>query len=77
MSADWAGEYAAFKAGRMPCCPNCERADNYVPYTVRRDDGSERRYRGCKSCGCWQEADGTAAYRCALLFTAHPEGYDV
>src|SRR3989442_307051 len=25
------------------------------------------RYRGCKSCGCWQEADGTPAYRCSLV----------
>src|SRR6267378_2275450 len=67
-SADWAAEYAAYQARRMlPRCPNCERSENYAPYIVKHADGSERRYRGCKSCGCWQNADGTPAYRCSAL----------
>jgi len=65
--ADWAAEDHAFQTGRSLACPNCERVENYALYSAQREDGSERRYRGCKSCGCWQEADGTLAYRCSLL----------
>lgn len=61
--ADWAAEDHAVQTGRSPACPNCGRTENYAPYEV-----GARRYRACKSCGCWQEADGTAAYRCAILF---------
>src|SRR5438552_7980555 len=64
---DWAAERHAVATGKRLACPNCERSENYAPYIIRHADGSERRYRGCKSCGCWQEADGTAAYRCSCL----------
>ena len=31
---------------------------------VPPDTGAQRKYLACKVCGCWQEADGTLAYRC-------------
>ena len=65
---DWWIEHLAGLVGmEVLRCPNCGRPENYALLAVPRDDGSERRYRACKTCGCWQEADGTAAYRCSLL----------
>ena len=46
-------------------CPDCGSAADFGPRKAQRSDGSTRLYRGCKTCGFWQEADGwSLAYRC-------------
>lgn len=65
--ADWERDRAAVKAGEALACPDCGHTENYVLAEGRRWDGSPRRYRGCKVCGFWQEADGESSpYRCRL-----------
>ncbi len=64
-NADW--ERDATASGRLQC-PNCDHAEWCRPCRGTNADGSERRYRACKVCGCWQEADGTPAYRCWVTF---------
>jgi hypothetical protein len=62
--ADWHQEREAESRGQHLACPNCGRAEWYHAVGVPPDTGAQRKYRACKVCGCWQEADGTPAYRC-------------
>ena len=62
--AAWQAEMALVKAGVRLACLDCGSDADYSPKSAPRPDGSERQYRACKMCGFWQEADGTAAYRC-------------
>jgi len=53
---DWAADRLTAVA---LTCPNCGRSDDYGPREATLDDAHTlRRYRGCKVCGFWQEADG-------------------
>ena len=64
IEADWKWEESQRLAGKRLTCPDCGSNENYTPKAGTHPDGSPRRYRGCKMCGFWQEADGTEAYRC-------------
>jgi len=67
-SADWAAEFAAYQAdGYSRAVPIASDRR-----TTRRTSSSTPTVpnvaiAGCKSCGCWQETDGTPAYRCSCL----------
>ena len=61
---DWQADRDAEGRGDVLRCPNCEHANWYHPVGIPPDSGAERKYRACKVCGFWQEADGKPAYRC-------------
>ena len=67
--SDWHNDRQAEAQGTHLSCPNCGRDEWYHPVGIPPGDGSQRKYRACKACGFWQEADGTPAYRC--LMTTH------
>jgi hypothetical protein len=67
--ADWQRDRQAEAAGEHLHCPNCERDEWFHPVGIPPSDGSRRKYRACKVCGFWQEANGSSAYRC--LMTVH------
>lgn len=60
-----------FYSGCTMPCPNCKNVGFYGP----KGDVS-RRYRACKFCGFWQEADGTEPYRCIALYCDACGTYD-
>jgi hypothetical protein len=62
LQADWERDMA----GVALSCPDCGSSTDYGPRAAPRPDGSLRLYRACKACGFWQEADGTAPYRCRV-----------
>jgi len=76
--ADWQSDRQAEASGERLQCPNCGHCEWFRAVGIPPGDGSQRKYRACKVCGFWQEADGSAAYRC--LMTVHtclgsiPEG---
>lgn len=61
-ASDWKRDMALSRP--LPC-PDCGSDQLYRPRRAPKDR-AERRYRACKMCGFWQEADGTPAYRCWL-----------
>ncbi len=64
---EWRAQDALRILGGGLHCPDCGSAAAYAAKSAKRTDGSIRRYRACKSCGFWQEADGwSPAYRCWL-----------
>ena len=67
---DWEKD-RALQSGVRLRCPSCETDVPFGPYEHPRGDGSLRRYRGCKMCGFWQEADGRSPpFRCVLTVHA-------
>ena len=60
---DWDRDRQLVEAGQRLTCPDCGSNENYGPKSGTYADGSPRRYRACKMCGFWQEADTTPAYR--------------
>ena len=67
--ADWERDRQEEASGDRLACPNCGRSEWYHPVGIPPETGEKRKYRACKVCGFWQEADGSSAYRC--LMTAH------
>jgi hypothetical protein len=63
---DWHRDRQAEATGVHLVCPNCARGEWFHPLGIPPDDGAERKYRLCKVCGFWQEADGTPAYRSVM-----------
>ncbi len=66
--AQWQADHQRADSGELLKCPDCGH-DEYFVVTEQgvREDGSPRRYRGCKVCGFWHEADGkTEPERCRL-----------
>lgn len=62
----WIQERADVSAKRAEC-PACGRMDNYSTYEIDQPGTTSRKYRGCKLCGFWQEADGRSLpYRTVL-----------
>jgi transcription elongation factor Elf1 len=62
---DWQLEW---DAGQKLHCPRCGSEDEFGPRQAVLADRTFRRYRGCKQCGLFQEADGQSApYQTALL----------
>ena len=59
----WERDHARERAGEVLSCPDCASASWYHHVSAQHADGSLRLYRACKSCGFWQEADGTPPYR--------------
>lgn len=59
---DWHRDCELVKAGQTLACPDCDSNKNYEPKNCPPNT-SPRHYRACKTCGFWQEADGTPAYR--------------
>jgi hypothetical protein len=62
---DWQRDTVAQQRSRLTC-PACSHDEWYKAVAARRLDGSTRRYRACKVCGFWQEADGSPPYRCYM-----------
>ena len=67
--ADWHHDRQEEAAGKHLVCPNCGHGEWFHPVGFPPNSGAKRKYRACKVCGFWQEADGTPAYRC--LMTVH------
>lgn len=63
-SQAWSSEREVEARGERLACPNCDHNEWYHPVGIPPETGAERKYRACKMCGFWQEADGTQAYRC-------------
>ncbi len=59
---DWRRDREQDAGGEPLTCLNCERSEWFQPCLAEPD----RKYRACKICGFWQEADGTPAYRCRM-----------
>ena len=59
----WRRERQREAAGEILACPDCGSSAWFHPIGIPPATGAERKYRACKNCGFWQEADGTAAYR--------------
>ena len=77
----WAEEMRSFEAGELLHCPDCGRSLAYEPRAGEGpvEGGPIRKYRACKICGFWQEADGeSSSYRCVITFhlclAAIPDG---
>jgi hypothetical protein len=66
---DWHRDRKAEADGQHLTCPNCGRGEWFHPLGVPPSDGALCKYRACKVCGFWQEADGTPA--CRSVMTAH------
>src|SRR6266487_4271550 len=65
--AEWQLDERQRASGFPLTCPDCRKDADYGPRQATKADGSLRRYRACKMCGFWQEADGLSlAYRCRL-----------
>lgn len=64
--ADWHRDRQAEAGGARLTCPNCDHGEWFHPLGIPPSDGANRKYRVCKVCGFWQEADGTPAYRCVM-----------
>ena len=63
--AEWQEDW---DAGGKPACPRCGNSEDYGPRQVVLADRSFRRFRGCKRCGMFQEADGRSPpYQTVLL----------
>jgi hypothetical protein len=62
--AHWCRDLQALSQGETLACPACESEANFGPRCAPRPNGDVRLYRACKSCGFWQEANGTDPYRC-------------
>jgi predicted RNA-binding Zn-ribbon protein involved in translation (DUF1610 family) len=62
--ADWQHEMAGKGGAATLACPDCGSAADYGPRWHTRPDGTERRYRACKNCGFWQEAESDEENRC-------------
>jgi len=59
---------AEWEAGRETRCPRCGSEGEFGPRQAVLPDRSFRRYRGCKQCGLFQEADGCSPpYQTILL----------
>lgn len=66
-----------FYSGCTIPCPNCKSVGFYGPKVTENDAGEViRRYRACKFCGFWQEADGSDPYRCIALYCRACDSYD-
>lgn len=65
----WLADRSAEAAGQRLECPDCRSRIWFRPVGVPPETGAERKYRACKICGFWQNADGTPPYRCYM--TAH------
>jgi uncharacterized Zn finger protein len=54
--------------GRPLACPSCGSSDNFSARQAMLPDRSFRRFRSCKRCGMFQEADGASApYQTILM----------
>jgi len=63
--ADWQLEW---DAGHKLTCPRCASDEDFGPRQTVQPDRSFRRFRACKRCGLFQEADGLSpAYQTVLL----------
>jgi len=61
---DWSRDRQRETAGTHFPCPNCGHGEWFHSVGIPPDTGADRKYRACKVCGFWQEADGSPAYRC-------------
>jgi hypothetical protein len=63
--SDWQRDW---DDGAHLACPRCGSADDYGARQVVLADRSFRKFRGCKRCGLFQEADGVSPpYQTVLL----------
>jgi hypothetical protein len=63
--ADWERDWD--DSAKLPC-PRCGNSEDYGARQSVLADRSFRRYRACKRCGMFQEADGhSAPYQTVLL----------
>ena len=67
-----------FYSGCTIPCPNCKNVGFYGPKVTIDNNTKEitRRYRACKFCGFWQEADKGEPYRCIALYCQNCDSYD-
>jgi hypothetical protein len=65
---DWSSDRRVDSESGLACA-NCGHDEWYHPVGIPPEDGAERKYRACKVCGFWQEADGSPPYRC--MMTSH------
>ena len=64
---EWEQDERQRTSGFPLTCPDCRKDADYGPRRAAKADGSLRKYRACKMCGFWQEADGRSLpYRCRL-----------
>ena len=64
---EWQQDERQRTSGFPLTCPDCRKDADYGPRQATKADGSPRKYRACKMCGFWQEADGLSLpYRCRL-----------
>jgi uncharacterized Zn finger protein len=69
--ADWQAEW---EAGRPLACPRCGSSDDFGPRHGVQADRTFRRYRACKRCGLFQEADGRSPPYQTLLMVHDCDG---
>jgi hypothetical protein len=62
--ADWQRDW---EAGAKLSCPRCGSDEDYAARQAVQPDRTFRRYRACKRCGMFQEADGTKAYQTFMM----------
>lgn len=62
--ADWQREW---DEGHKLKCPRCGSDEDFGPRQTFQADRTFRRFRACKRCGLFQEADGSPPYQTVLL----------